>query len=87
MVHHNTRDLAAAVARDTNRVIMVALGRRTGVENPNPYDYVKRMHKRIMPSGDLIYLDDTPLIWIGKPTFTADSITVNYRIINDEVTG
>lgn len=87
MRHHFARDLADAVARDTNRVIVVALGRRTGVENPNPYDYLNRMSRRDQADGEVIYLDDTPLIWIGKPTITADSVTVNYRIISDEVVG
>lgn len=55
----------AAQTRFLNELLCQAIARVTGVAEINPYDYLNRMAKMENESGLTVYLDKSPILWVG----------------------
>lgn len=62
----------AAQTRFLNELLCRAIARVTGAAEINPYDYLNRMAKREDASGMTVYLDKSPILWVG-PCSARDS--------------
>lgn len=79
------RSATAYLVAEENRLIIVALGNATGIEVPNPYDFIGRLAKNENALGITVYFDKVAILWIGRPEtgFADNCMTVKlpYRML------
>lgn len=68
-----TQAIVAKMARNLNELVIQALGRATGTFEPNPYSYLNRMSKNDNRDGTTVYLDGSPILWVGRPSIPFDA--------------
>lgn len=79
------RSATAHIVAEENRLLIVALAKATGIEAPNPYDFIGRLAKHENAEGVTIYFDKAAILWIRRAkTIFADgvmTIKVQYRML------
>lgn len=79
------RSVTTLVVAEENRLLIAALAKASGVECPNPYDFIGRLAKNENAQGTTILFDKSAILWIGRAStdFANDRITVNvpYRML------
>lgn len=79
------RSATAHIVTEQNRLITAALGKATGLERPNPYDFVGRLTKNENAQGTTIFFDKSAILWVGRAEtdFVNDCITIKvpYRML------
>lgn len=68
-----TQAVVAKIARNLNELVIQALSRATGTFDPNPYSYLNRMSKNDNRDGTTVYLDGSPILWVGRPSVPFDA--------------